>query len=84
MRKNVRTLKANRRARILPALVALKESGIATASEIGSSPVDIRTIEAERLVKRVGKRSTGKRGRPAFEYRLTDAGSKRVKRAATA
>lgn len=84
MPKHVRTLKAKRRQRILPALVALYKSGIATAQEIGSDSVDIRSIEAEGLVKRVNSRQTGQRGRPAYEYRLTDAGRKRVKRAVVA
>ncbi len=79
--KHVRTLKANRRARILPILVALSEADVATAKDLDVSTVDLISIENEKLIKRVGARQTGKRGRPATEYRLTDAGRKRVKRA---
>lgn len=81
MPKHVRTLKNKRRQRILPTLIALYQKGVATAREVGTTPVDIASIEAEGLVKRVGARHTGQRGRPAVEYRLTDAGRKRAKRA---
>jgi predicted ArsR family transcriptional regulator len=84
MPKHVRTLKAKRRERILPFLVKLLKKGQATASQIGSSPVDIRTIEAEGLVRRVDVVRTGRRGRPAVVYRLTDNGRKRARRAVTA
>jgi predicted ArsR family transcriptional regulator len=81
MPKHVRTLKSKRAVRILPALSALYDADTATASEINISPVDALSIESEGLIKRVNTRQTGKRGRPAIEYRLTDKGRKRVKRA---
>lgn len=84
MPKHVKVLKEKRRARILPILIALYKRGVATATEVGSSAVDIRTIEAEGLVRRVGLRQTGQRGRPAVEYRLSDAGRKRARRAVPA
>lgn len=80
MAPHVKVLKAKRRARILPILVNLLTAGVATATEIGSNAVDIRGIEAEGLVKRTSQRMTGKKGRPAIEYRLTDSGRKRAKR----
>lgn len=84
MAPHVKVLKAKRRARILPILVALYQAGIATAKEIGSDSVDIRGIEAEGLVKRASQRMTGRKGRPAVEYRLTDSGRKRAQRALAA
>lgn len=80
MPKHVRVLKEKRRARILPILVSLLSKGVATAAEVGCSPVEISRIQADGLVKQVDIRKSGKRGRPAHEYRLTDAGRKRAKR----
>lgn len=81
MTKRIRVLKEKRRQRILPYLVKLSKRGEATAKQIGSSPVEIARIRDEGLVKPVNQVSTGKRGRPALVYKLTDKGSKRVKRA---
>ena len=44
----------------------------AIADEIGVSPVIMGRLEAEGLVIRVGKRQTGKRGRPPVEWALPD------------
>lgn len=46
----------------------------AIADEIGVSPVIMGRLEAEGKVIRVGKRSTGKRGRPPVEWALPGQG----------
>lgn len=79
--KHVRTLKAKRSARILPYLVQLAEYDTATAQEIGITAVDAHGLAKEGLIRPVAKVQTGQRGRPALQYRLTDKGRKRVKRA---
>lgn len=82
--KHIQTLKANRRARILPVLEAFydAEDRKATVKTVPTSSVDLLTIEKEGLIKRVAvAKVEGRRGRPATIYKLTDAGAKRVKRA---
>lgn len=81
MSKHVRVLKAKRRERILPTLIKLAELDRATSADLGTSTVDLISIEKEGLIKRVDKVKTGRKGRPATIYRLTDSGRKRVKRA---
>lgn len=79
--KHVRVLKAKRRERILPTLIKLADLDTATSKDLDTSTVDLIGIESEGLIKRVDTVKSGKRGRPATIYRLTDAGRKRVKRA---
>lgn len=66
-----------------PALVALllSESGDATSKEMGVSPAYALVLEAQMLIQRADVEQTGKPGRPAVIWGLTDKGRKRAKRA---
>lgn len=80
--KHVRTLKANRRERVLPILSRIYDADRpVTAKEVNATFYDVTSLASEGLVKPVASRQTGRRGRPAVEYKVTDAGRKRVKRA---
>lgn len=84
MMQHVRTLKAKRRARVLPYLLRLAKKGAATASEFKASSVEAAGLEREGLIRRIDVRQSGKRGRPAYIYKLTSMGQKRVNRAQAA
>lgn len=56
----------------------------ATNTEIDTNSVEILRLEAIGLVRRVGTVQTGRRGRPAVQWRLTDKARKRVRRALAA
>lgn len=52
----------------------------ATAKEVGITPVQMHKLTNDGLVKPLGKRASVKRGRPAYEYALTEKGRKRASR----
>jgi hypothetical protein len=54
-------------------LSKLAEHPGAIAAELDASNADLTRLEGLNMVKRVGKRSTGKRGRPPIEWALIDA-----------
>lgn len=53
----------------------------ATAAAVDSNSIYMGRLEKEGLVKVVDSVQSGKRGRPAHIYRVTDKGRKRVQRA---
>ncbi len=59
--------------------ILLAERG-KTIRDMGVTAHVARTLEAEGVLKRIGKTKTGQRGRPANKYALTDKGRKRAKR----
>lgn len=65
---------------------ALKENGNkpVTAQEAGIDAVTAHRLVKAEVLKPVGRRQTGRRGRPAHEFRLTDKARKRAKRLAAA
>lgn len=46
----------------------LKRKGGKTASELGTTSLHLRELEADGKVKATGTRPTGKRGRPSIEW----------------
>jgi predicted ArsR family transcriptional regulator len=67
---------------LLALLVKLFEAKKASAKDLDTNAVYMGRLEKEGLVKVVGKVETGKRGRPAHIYAVTDKGRGRAKRAA--
>jgi predicted ArsR family transcriptional regulator len=70
---------------LLAILVAIKgakagRQGV-TAAQVNTDAIRMGRLEALGLVKVVGKVSSGKRGRPAHRYGLTDTGRNRAARA---
>lgn len=57
-----------------------KQIGEATAAEVGTTRVGLVDLEEDGLITKVGVRKTGKRGRPAVEYKLTTKGSDKLRR----
>jgi hypothetical protein len=54
-------------------LAALKSQPGAIAKEIGSTPVEMKQLEAQGLVRAIGSRRTGLRGRPPTEWVVADS-----------
>lgn len=73
-------------ASLLSILVQIREANAGrtgvTAKQIGTDAIRLGRLQERKLVKVVGKVETGKRGRPAHRYGLTDTGRKRAARAA--
>lgn len=66
---------------LLALAVALRKAGRATAAELQSNAIYMARLQDEGLVKVAGKVQSGRRGRPAHIYALTDKGRKRADRA---
>jgi hypothetical protein len=75
--KRNRVYTAPRRNEVLVNLV----NGPATAQEVQAGPSYLICLEDQGLVKRADTVKTGKPGRPAIKWALTDKGRKRAKRA---
>jgi len=58
--------------------------GPLTAKDVGVPVAKLKGAEVDGLLVRKGEVRTGKRGRPAFSYSLSDKARKRVKRATNA
>lgn len=70
------------RQHVQTTLRTIMEKGTSTAKDAGISAVEALRLEKERLIKRTGNViKTGRQGRPSVEWRVTDKGRKRVKRA---
>ena len=67
---------------LLSLLVDLRQTGPATAKALDTDAIRLGRLESLGLVEVVGKVATGKRGRPAHVYALTNAGRCRARRAA--
>lgn len=52
-----------------------------TAAQMGVSSVEAIRLREAGLIRQVSRVETGRRGRPAHTYRLTDKARKRVRRA---
>lgn len=71
---------------LLAILVAIREAkpgreGV-TAAQIGTDAIRLGRLQERGLVRVVGTVRSGKRGRPAHRYGLTDTGRNRARRAA--
>jgi hypothetical protein len=75
--KRNRVYVAPKRNEVLCSLI----NGPKTAQDANAGPSYLLILEGAGLVKRADTVKTGKRGRPAIKWRLTDAGRKRAKRA---
>lgn len=66
---------------ILSKLAKLRQKRQATSAEVGINSVEAIRLEREGLLRRVSTVQTGRQGRPAVIWGLTDKAHKRVKRA---
>lgn len=77
------TFKTQTPKTLLPVLIRLADAGPATAADVESTSIIMGRLAARGLVKVVDQVKSGQRGRPAHIYRVTDAGRKRARRAAS-
>lgn len=69
------------RQHVTTTLARIRAKGTATAKDVELHPVEAMRLEAQGLLRRAGTKQTGRRGRPAIVWGLTDKAHKRVKRA---
>lgn len=62
-------------------LKSLKDAGSATATQIGTSHAYLNELAEAGLVLEAGVHKTGRRGRPAVQFKLSKKGSDKVRRA---
>lgn len=67
--------------RFAAAMDSLMDTPSQTRSDLDLFPVYVEQLLAEGLIKVDGKVTSGRRGRPAHTFRLTDKARKRVKSA---
>jgi predicted ArsR family transcriptional regulator len=68
---------------LLAILIRLSENGAgSTAADLDTDAIRMGRLQKLDLVKVTGKVESGRRGRPAHRYSLTDKGRGRAKRAA--
>ena len=66
---------------LLPILVRLADQGPSTAIDLDTNAIYMQRLVERELVKVSDVVRSGKRGRPAHVYRVTDKGRKRAQRA---